>query len=484
MKSRGKLNYIDPQGSPSSSPSVNDFMDLTPILTESRCTIIRDDKDKILANFDKVLADAHRHAAKLLRNPTGEVAKTIPAWNLTKTGGRATLCLPGNLDCEDDLSAALVLLANTCPNVLIQTTPETYIPGDWTSEAKKILTGVISAVVAPPKSYSCTTSPIDLMSTSMWILASSIVVSDPKTQDAQAQVIPDTVGDTSVKKYLTKALMVLKGCCKDDSSKVGVETLEALIHMWARSQSNEALSLIRSQKIPWTSILRRGGSFETIKVKSREIHRLLTPSNPATSPWCSQSEKQRIKNAFAPTWQQIDTIARNWKLRSAEEQHHDFSAVVKEVKEFFSSIKHISQKVHSELGKRKKIIEAYFETKKDSIKIKKADAKNNFVKSAIFFKDSHELNLNEALLFFTPFSIAKDSEARSEAANDVYEQYINFKTVCKGDMKLYESTSSYSKEFRLWVDKFHPKGEVNMVWNEANTSFETPNKFSVLARLP
>jgi hypothetical protein len=441
------------------------------------CSLVKKEGDKVLTDFEKILAAAQSTCDKVLETASAKASDRTPAWTINRVGSQYVAYLPANLDTEDPLSAAITLLLSRCPNVAINTTVEAFETLNLTSEASKMLMGIIAAMQGPPRSYASSTSPTDLAQTSLWILASQMAVSSPDCpKDVKGIVIPEKIGSDSNRKYLTKIFSTLRTCAKDEVQRVAVHAIDTAVHIWARSQSDIALELVKSQRISWSAVLAKAGTWETKKVKGKEMKRLLIPHKPNASPWCSATESKALSDIYAGTWEEPSRLAAEWKKLDAVMQHSLFESFVKELKASFAKQQKISQTVSARLGHRKRHILSFIQAEGQMPK-KKSEQTDNFRLRDIFYKlDLSKLDEKIKYQFYPSLATCVDKEEESSVMARAFALAKDWEKSLGGLDKRHPRDRMEG----FWLNKFKPATPKDLVWNSANAEIETSNRFSLL----
>jgi len=301
----------------------------------------------------------------------------------------------------DVLAEVILLLAANIPTAVIRQGTQGWEEPQWTSETSRQLMGIVSAIQGPPNSFTSSSSPIDLTRLAVWITACNSALSRPGgDRTAQGSVVPTEVGGAkSASKYLQRVFGSLRAISSEQKHQAAIATLERLLKLWMKDKADEALALVRKNKISWGSVLIRGSPTETKKVKGNLITQVKSPSKPSRSPFLSNKERQLISSLLAPIWDRPAQMRTDWNKLSSEEQHDQYHEFVKMLKEHNEKLNKISTSIHAKLGHRKRWIHAACE-ERNAAPSKKKEKTNEFVWSQNFFKlTTTEVNLSVALIF-------------------------------------------------------------------------------------
>jgi len=340
-----------------------------------------------------------RLSAKLSRNAMGD-NEHVP-FTSVRTGETITVVVPLTLTRGDALAELIMLVASKTPTCVLRQGNQGWEEPQWTTETSRHLMGLVSAIQAPPESLAHGSSPVDLARVALWNVACTSALSQPGgVKDAQGSVLPTTVGGVkSASKYLTKIFASLRGVSSEEKHLSAVSTLERLLKVWIKNQYDDALNLVRKNKIAWGTVLTTGSPTQQVRKKGSVITQLKTPSKPSRSPFLSARERQLISSLYAPEWNVPDQMRIEWNRMSPQEQHSNYSDFIVRLKQHYENINKISTSVHAKLGHRKKWIHAACEQQGTAPSSKK-DKSNEFVWSSNFWKlNTAEINLSVALVF-------------------------------------------------------------------------------------
>jgi hypothetical protein len=283
-------------------------------------------------------------------------------------------------------------------------------------------------------------------------------------------------GAKSASKYLSKVFGSLRAISSESSHQEAIKTLERLLKLWYKSVQEEALALVRRNKISWGTVLLAGSPTETKKVKGNVVTTVRSPAKPSRSPFLSGKERQELSSLLAPVWNAPEQFRIDWNKLPSEEQHNHYEDYLYALKKHYEDTNKISTAMHAKLGHRKKWIHAACE-EKEAVPTKKKDKSNEFIWTSNFFKlDLTEVNLSIALVF-APSHYLVDSKydcdtilARLFGRNKVLESSEITDALCGVTTGLW----------REWVTRFapdmtHEQGSVPQA-----TTLEDTNPFAEL----
>jgi len=318
---------------------------------------------------------------------------------------------------------------------------------------------------------------VDLTRTALWIEACAQAVSSPGSSDkVRSTVIPQNVsGDKSAKRYLNTVFATLRGSAPDEKSQDAINTLILLTKLWAKNQREEALSLVRSQKIAWSEVLYKGAPYTSKKVKGRTVKVLTSPLKPSRSPWVAQGEGQNLSKLFSDIWSAPDLIRNEWNSLSPESQHTLFKDYVSRVRDAYNLMSSVSASVNSRLGHRKKWV--YKAVEEAGLRLNKKDTKDPFKWSLAFYKQDLTRLGEPVKQVFNP---AHFLETR-EDADIIFTEIKGFGSSERIDWEglRRDRNPTVVNLFKAWVDRFQPNLETIIRVPEVD-SLENMNAFEPL----
>jgi hypothetical protein len=267
----------------------------------------------------------------------------------------------------------------------------------------------------------------------------------------------------------------LRGCSVDQDALEGLKTLETLIKLWARTQEDKAIHLMQAQKIAWGEVLKRGAPHETKKIKGQVVHRLVSPTKPSKSPWCSAKERQKLSNLFAPMWSKPDLIRDEWVKLDAKHQHIKFDTYVSRLRDTYIEMNATSQAVLARLGHRKQWVYSVVKAT-DNEPTGKEKKKDPFTWATIFYKQDLTKLRETVKMIFSPAHYLETRWWADELASHLFAQnyeidYIPWESI--------STNTDLSEIFKHWLERFKPSLKVKV---NAPTSqeVESINPFSIL----
>jgi hypothetical protein len=337
--------------------------------------------------------------AALSRNAFGD-QESVPFASV-REGDTINIVVPLTMVRGDMLAELILLLAAKTPTAILRQGNIGWVEPTWTAESSRHLMGLVSATQGAPESFASSSSPVDLARLAVWITACNSALSRPGgVGSAQGSVVPTSVGGAkSASKYLDRVFGGLRAISGEPTHLAAIATLERLLKLWIKSQSDKAIDLVRKNKISWGTVLMAGSPTETKKVKGNLITQIKSPSKPSRSPFLSGREKQELSSLFAPAWNTPQQLRENWNMLSAWEQHDQYKDFIRMLKDHYEEINKISTSVHAKLGHRKKWIHAAC-SNQAAEPTKKKDKTNEFVWAQNFYKlNLQRINVPVALVF-------------------------------------------------------------------------------------
>jgi hypothetical protein len=359
----------------------------------------------------------------------------------------------------DLLGGLLTILAAQIPTCVIHEGSSAWSEPEWTSESRAHLSGLISGLYRVPESFSHSSAPSELARVSMWITACSAALSVPGgVADAHGDVLPSAVaGGKSASKYMTKVISGLRSNVTDESVTKAIDTLGLLLKMWQRSQSSQALALLRKCKISWSTVLFRAAPTTVIKGKKNKPDQTVirSPPKPSKSPWLSKSERSELGNLFKADWCRIDEVRNQWVALSSEQQHRQFNKFISTIKQHYEELNNISNSVHAKLGKRKHWIERICAADGFKPKVKKDESPSFALSDHFFAKSLTDVDLSVKKLF-SPLTYLPDKYSALEIWNQLLcDEKVEVNRVTSADFSLDEDGVSF-KLWQIWADMFLP----------------------------
>jgi len=303
-------------------------------------------------------------------------------------------------------------------------------------------------------------------------------------KDAHGVVLPTAIGGAkSASKYLARVIAGLRSGLPDENTSGALKTLELLIKAWQRSQSSNALELVRKNKIAWGTV-QMAGSPTVIKKgkKGRPDQQVIvSPSKPSQSPWLSQQERVKLSKIFADRWSRPDEIRKEWVKLPEREQHKQYNTFVQRLKDHYADISRISSSVHAKLGHRKNWIFKAVEANGLMPKSKK-DKEDNFKISTIFFSSVNLPVLGLAVKKeFAPMQYLDENTFHTATTwgNCTGSTSSLFKPT-ESDFTLEDDGVAYEL-WQIWASKFQPVFQKSVVIPEAK-GLKDDNPFIALTQ--
>jgi hypothetical protein len=303
-------------------------------------------------------------------------------------------------------------------------------------------------------------------------------------RDAHGVVLPSAVGGAkSASKYLSRIFAGLRAGLPDEETSVALKTLEILIKAWQKTRGDQALALVRKQKISWGTVLLAGSPTEIKKGKKKQPDQrvIVSPSKPSTSPWLSVQERVKISKLLSVKWSFTDELRKQWVALPPEEQHKQYNAFITKIKTGYEDLSRISSSVHAKLGHRKNWIYRSVSLAGLMPKSKK-DREDNFKISTIFFASVKLSDLHPAIK--KTFAPSEYAEAFAPECKDVLVKLVppvggEPVTLERSDFALEDEGESFEL-WQIWAEKFIPVlAPANVPTVEAK-SLDDDNIFSVL----
>lgn len=409
----------------------------------------------------------------------GDIEKPFSA---TRDGEVIHIVFPQHVREGDLLGGLLTILAAQIPTCVIHQGTAGWSEPEWTAESRAHLAGIVAGIRDIPNSFSHTTSPTDLARISLWISTCSAALSRPGgVADAQGDVLPSAVaGGRSASKYMTRVIQGLRANVTDEAIMRSIDTLALLLKAWQRAHYDDALTIVRKCKLPWSSVLYRGAPTERIRGKKGrpDTTVIRSPPKPSRSPWLSSAERSELGNLFKDKWSALESIRTEWTALSAEQQHRQFNGFIRRVKQHYESLNNISNSVHAKLGKRKQWIERL--CKEDGYKPKvKRDESESFLLTAHFFsKDLTKLD-NSVKRIFAPVTYYPDEDGKQQQiwSSLILPDAVNH--VEPGDFNLEDEGETF-RLWSIWADIFKPVFQPN---NPAPAEAQPTEDRNIFSRL-
>jgi len=359
----------------------------------------------------------------------------------------------------DLLGGLITVLAAQIPTCIIHESSAGWSEPEWSPESRRHLAGLISGIRRVPDSFGHTTSPTDLARVSLWIVCASAALSIPGgVPDAHGSVLPSSVGGAkSASKYLTKVMQGLRSNVTDESMLSAIDTLGALLKLWQKTKRDDALSVVRKCKIPWSELLFKGAPTKVIKGKKGKPDQtvLQSPAKPSKSPWLSSAERAALGEYYKDEWSALEGFRDKWVALDASEQHTQFNSRVDLIRKHYEKLHSISSSVHSKLGKRKHWIEVVCKQDNYNPKVKK-DESQSFLLSAHFFKkDLSKANFAIKKIFAPSTYLSHVDEDESENWTSLFTFDGDVARYTSADFNMEDHGDTYLL-WRIWADLFKP----------------------------
>jgi hypothetical protein len=408
--------------------------------------------------------------------------KDIPAFCTSRVGDVVHLYWPKHVKSGDLMAEIIGHLASQVPTVIIHECDKGWAEPEWTRDQRLRLLGIVAALQGTPDSFASSSSPLDIMRVAVWLRACTVALSKKGgVNDAISAPLPPSIGgEKSASKYILKTLQGLKAGQTDQGVLSAVAALDTLLTLWTKLQGDQALELIRKQKISWGTVLNAGAPTIKKKDKGREITQVLYPLKPSRSPWVTKSEAVALSAYFAPLWERDKEMRDKWLKLPADEQHATYKEQVKEVTKHFDLLKTVSTSVNARLGHRKRWI--YMAVRRANKAPTKKNEKNNpFVWSSQFFKiDLSKAGLSIALSF-APYHYLADPDTggddfiqRSWAlAREQEDKHLKF---VEGVLP----SKNLERLWKIWLDYFKPEALEELSKIPDSSGIKDDNKFGAL----
>jgi hypothetical protein len=271
-------------------------------------------------------------------------------------------------------------------------------------------------------------------------------------------VLPTSIGGAkSASKYLTRIMAGLRAGLPDEKTTTAIKTLELLIRAWQKTRGDQALDLVRKNKISWGSVQLAGSPTETKKGKKGRPDQtvIVSPSKPSQSPWLSVQERAKLSKIFSEKWSFSDAIRHEWLALPPQEQHKQYNSFVQRLKDGYAEMSRISNSVHAKLGHRKYWI---FKAVSESALMPKSkkDKEDNFKISTIFFASVKLPSLGNSIK--KAFAPSEYMEALGSRDKEIYSNLVSLDTdneVIASDFSFGEDGPTYEL-WQIWADKFAP----------------------------
>jgi hypothetical protein len=380
-------------------------------------------------------------------------------FSAVRDGDVIHLMYPQHVKQGDLLAAVLTAFAAQIPTCVIHESSAGWSEPEWSAETRKHLGGLLLGIESTPKSFAFTTSPADLARISLWITACASALSRPGgVTDAHGDVLPTAVGgQKGASKYMMRLIAQIRSSITDDSCLKAVDTLYMLIKLWQKSKEQEALSIVRKCKLPWSAVLFRAAPTEVIKAKRNRPEQTIvrSPSKPSRSPWLSQAERSVLGDIFKDDWSFLERYRVEWQRLGPEQQHAQMNSYIRRIKAEYERLNAISTSVHAKLGKRKYWIERACKDDGFKPKAKKNESESFLLAQHFFKKDLSTLNIRVKKIF-SPVTYLDNDRFSSL---DIWAQLVG--TADKADNIITredfsdEDGPSY-KLWQVWADYIRP----------------------------
>jgi len=394
------------------------------------------------------------------------------------------LMYPQHVNQGDLLAAVITALASQIPTCVLHESAAGWAEPDWSAESRRHLGGLLMGLEAVHKSFSHTSSPADLARISLWVTACSAALSRPGgVSDAVGDVLPPSIGGRkSASKYMAKVISGLRSNILDDTCLKAIDALVMLIKVWQRASYDQALTVVRKNRINWSAVLFRAAPTEIIKGKRGKPDQTITrsPPKPSRSPWLSTGERSELGTLFKDEWSFLEGYRTRWVALSPEQQHRQFNTFIREIKSRYERLNSLSNMLHARLGKRKIWIEKV--CRADGFRPKpKKDEAESFLLSAYFFKkDLTKLDIRVKKVF-APVSYLDEEPFKTQTtwANTLPSESDDTFRVTAADFDS-EDGECY-KLWQIWADMFLPVFPARTARIEDPPLSSDFNIFSILA---
>jgi hypothetical protein len=291
-------------------------------------------------------------------------------------------------------------------------------------------------------------------------------------------VLPSSVGGAkSASKYLTRIMAGLRAGLPDEDTSTAIKTLELLLKAWQKTRGEQALNLLRKNKISWGALQLAGSPTQIKKGKKGKPDQtvIVSPSKPSTSPWLSVQERVKISKLLSEKWSFSDDLRKEWIVLTPVEQHKQYNSFVTRLKDGYTEMSRISNSVHAKLGHRKNwIFKAV--TQAGLMPKSKKDKEDNFKISSIFFSSVKLSNLG--LSIKKAFSPSEYLESIDSSARGTFNACIGIDTdneVIVSDFSLEKHGPAYEL-WQIWAEKFVPvfPAKINIIPDAAGLPDDNP----------
>jgi hypothetical protein len=191
------------------------------------------------------------------------------------------------------------------------------------------------------------------------------------------------VGAKGSSRYLANLRGKLISAASASGESYIIDTLFWLIEKWASTHQDLGLEVLHQQKLKWHTVKTTALPYKIEKKKEKkktsEVVVFTSPVNPALSPYITGSERAVLK-LLAKTFyhERIDEIEAAWKDMSAPEQHENFDATVKTLKDLHHKFDSICRRLNSRIAKRKRFFKSFSKKEEPSGKKVKSSDKGKF----------------------------------------------------------------------------------------------------------
>lgn len=396
----------------------------------------------------------------------------------SREGDTITVAIPLTMARGDALAELILLLASSIPTAVLTEVKTGWVEPEWTGETSRQLMGFASAIQAPPKSFASSTSPTDLTRLALWVTACNSALSQPGgVSNAVGSVVPTSVGGAkSASKYLSKVFGSLRAISSESMHQAAIATLERLLKLWVKEQREEALTLVRKNKISWGDLLNKAAPTETKKIKGNMVTTIKAPSKPSRSPFLSAKEKQDLSSLLASKWNTPEALREVWNGLTPLEQHTEYSDYLKMLKEHYEDINKVSTSIHAKLGHRKKWIHSAC-SELSAAPSSKKDKANEFNWASSFYKQRlDKFNLSVSLVF-APSHYLVDSKYEGD---EILTKLFGLRKVISPADCTEEICGVTVNLWKEWALRYSPDLSKDMSSVPKAEGLEDANPFSVL----
>jgi hypothetical protein len=275
----------------------------------------------------------------------------------------------------------------------------------------------------------------------------------------------------------------LRAGLPDEETSTAITTLGLLIKAWQKTRGDQALDLVRKNKISWGTVVMAGSPTEIKKGKKKQPDQrvIASPSKPSTSPWLSVQERVKISKILSEKWSFSDELRKSWVALPPGEQHKQYDSYISKLKSGYEELNKISSSVHAKLGHRKSWIYKAVEAAGLMPKSKK-DKEDNFKVSTIFFSSVRLSELHIAIK--KSFSPAEYAEPFAPNVREIWSNLVP--VAGTKDNPIYPTDFSLDGDgvtwelWQIWSEKFVPVISSTIVIPEAK-GLSDDNIFAVLA---